>query len=407
MRRFCTSVLLYQEGHSAIKQRLQQLAEEAAPSAADPRAGQPEDALPYDKVVLHSKLDKIAHDPSNYEYVHQQAIGISTLPASAPKHSRDLAMSKPWSGTESHIDSSNRMLQDSIKPLNVPATRRTRSVYERLGDARESVLDYQLEKVSERKQKTEEEEWREMYKERLVGPSMFLNDSFASVDNSIKSLADQRIMEAQRRGEFKNIKRGEPLKGGYGSTENMFIDRTEYHLNEILKKQDALPPWIEKQGGCDMKIAQFRDELDKDWLEWAINHISVKYPGKSPDNIAKELNKLAANEAKGTGDRLRSEQWLYTRGAYFKARLRDLNDTIRGYNLQAPLASQKLYLLVDKEYNGCYKRVAPLLSVAYKRHVINSDSTSPRFPSINTIPQQGNVYQQPTESLFEMFKKLF
>lgn len=402
------------ENQGYMKKRLEQLSEDAFPSSVDPTAGIPKDALPYNKIEMHSKLDQIVNDVSNFEYSNQQAIGISKLPSSASKETKEIAMSRPWNGQESHYDASLRMLNDSIKPLKVKKNAKTiitppKPIRNRIHDAREGALDYQLSKVSTKKNKKDDDGWSEMYKERLLGPSMLLNDSFASVDNSIRSLADQKIMDAKRRGEFKNLERGKPLNKGYGATENMFIDRTEYHLNEILKKQDALPSWIEKQSGCDLRISNFRNELDNDWLKYAINHIKDKFPGLNDDELIEKMQVFVENELDGNcKNKLRSEQWLKSRNEYLKTKIRDLNDTIRGYNLQAPMASQKFYLILDKELNSCYKRVSSVLVLALKRHLKGDleKQSSVHVHTYNGIPQQENIYQVKNESLLSMFKKM-
>ncbi len=409
-----------ESGGGYMKRRLQQLAEDATPTSADPLAGHIEDAIPYNKIELHSRLDEIVNNPSNFQYNHQQAIGISKLPTGASKHVRDIAMSKPWQGVESHYDASLRMLNESIKPLRVKKSngRSTNTIItppkpvrSRIHDAREGSLDYKLAKMSQAKVKDkkggdeEDDGWGEMYRERLLGPSMLLNDSFASVDNSIKSLADQKIMDAQRRGEFENIKRGKPLDKGYGAMENMFIDRTEFHLNEILKKQDALPPWIERQGGSELLIQRFRQELDKSWVSWAPNHIKDVHPNVTDDTLIEKMGEYAS-----LGGTLRSKEWVKAKKPYWEAQLRDLNDTIRGYNLQAPLASQKLYLQLDKELNACYKRTASLLVPALKRHLRGDDtndngygSGNPVALTYNGIPQRTDIKQRDSESLWSMF----
>lgn len=420
------------ENGGYMKRRLEQLAEDALPSSADPKAGMIKDALPYNKIELHKKLNEIENDPSNFENKYQQAIGISTIPKGASKHVKDIAMSKPWNGIESHYDASLRMLNDSIKPIKIKNRNKINSnntiitpptsIRDRIHDAREGALDYKLAKISDKnikpkKNKSDNDDgWSEMYKERLLGPSMLLNDSFASVDNSIKSLADQKIMEAQKRGDFKNIKRGKPFENGYGSLENRFIDRTEYHLNQILKKQGALPPWIEKQGGCDLRILRFKEDLDKEWLKWSLNAIIDQNPNLNNEQLINKMKTLAENELKEDNkslSKLRSKKWLDTRGEYWKSQLRELNDVIRGYNLQAPLASQKLYLLLDKELNSCYKRVAPLLVNSLKKHILGTDKEKEKdlntdgFHNYNNLPQRENIYQSKTEPLSSMFKKLF
>lgn len=416
------------EDRGYMKRRLEQLAEDAVPSIDDPNAGIIKDALPYNKIELHKKLSKIENNPSNFQHQYQQAIGISKLPRGTSKHSRDIAMAKPWNGIESHYDSSLRMLKDSIKPMKGTKRNGTSNtiitpptaIRDRIHNAKEGALDYKLAKISEKKIKDKENDnddgWSEMYKERLLGPSMLLNDSFASVDNSIKSLADQKIMDAQRRGEFKNIKRGGPLEKGYGAMENMFIDRTEYHLNKILKKQDALPPWIEKQSGCDLKILRFRQELDTEWEKWALNAIKDEYPRLNDEELIVKMKELCNNELDENKSLpvLRGKRWMESRGAYLDSQIRELNNVIRGYNLQAPLASQKMYLLLDKELLSCYKRVAIYLVDALKRHIRGDEETNivknvnlHDLHSYGGLPQRENIHQQETESISSMFKKMF
>lgn len=382
----------------AMTQRLQQLTE---------------DSLQYDRTALHEKLSQIANRQENFDYVHQHAVSVTKIPSGADKLAREVAASKPWTGTESTYDASLRMLNDSVKPLKVKAVKRG-MVRNRMHAAKEGALDYRLAKVSESKNVKDEEDddgWSEMYRERLLGPAMLVNDSFASVDNSIRSLADQRIQEAKRRGEFKNIKRGEPMKEGFHALENRFIDRTEYHLNSILKRQDALPPWIERQGGCQLQIQRFREELEREWTQWAVNHVKDEYPGMEVDGLVGIMEKYVQSESVDSNgvSKLRSKKWLETRKPYFEVKIRELNDSIRGYNLQAPLASQKMYLLLDKELEKCYKNSAPYLVDALKRHISSEKEMKVKKASAvcGSIPQRENVHQRKTESLFSMFKSLF
>lgn len=406
---------LFKEGTSPLKTRLEQLAESASPNDFDPKAG-PQDALPYNEIKLHSKLDEITARVDNFEYDNQQAISISKMPSYADKNARDIAMAKPWRGQERSIDVSARMLNDSIKPMKVKRGPTVITppipVKNRIHNALENSLDYKLSKIDQRNPKkndNEDDGWSERYKERLMGPSVFLNDSFASVDNSIKSLADQKIRDAQRRGEFKNLKgRGESLDSGYSKTENMFIERTEYQLNNILKRQDALPPWIEKQGSVEVQIKAFRDELDNEWTRWAVNEIREKHPTDTTEDLVKRMkvySELEMSESNG----LRSDRWLKTRGEYIKEKIRYLNDMLRGYNLQAPLASQRMYLIEEKELDGCYKRSAKELPNQLLRHVqspVETITDNSEF-SYKSLPQRDEVYQRPVESLGSLFIELF
>ncbi|OWB63125.1 hypothetical protein B5S32_g4442 [[Candida] boidinii] len=429
-----------------MMRRLQQLAEDASPSSADPKAGIPQDALPYDttihnnvdKTELNELLDKV--ESNIFDNKYQKEIGISKLPSYVNKHSRDLAMSNSWTGTESNFDASLRMLNDAHKPMRVKTTgtgapmfRARPTIKDRIHKAREGALDYQISKISDPSDKAkkngdgedDDDGFAEMYRERLLGPAQLLNDSFASVDNSIKSLADQKIMDAQRRGEFKNLPRGKPLEGVY-SAENAYIDRTEFHLNKILKRQDAIPPWIEKQSSVEVEIKNFRDELDSHWKKKAVHIICDKYhvnvktnlTGLSTENLIRKIT----NDFSSSGMPLTSAEWELQESSYLDTKIRVLNDSLRGYNLQAPLASQKIYLQKQKEVQACYKRVSPLLSGLVKRYLSGEDDDTigndqKKFTAISNTaaPKYGelhqrsihNIYQQPTESLGSMIWGIF
>ncbi|ODV87360.1 hypothetical protein CANARDRAFT_205943 [[Candida] arabinofermentans NRRL YB-2248] len=370
-----------EQEENTFKQKLAQMAEDATPTIDDPKAGFIADALPYNKEAFHSKLQKIEDD--NFEHQYQKEIGISKLPSYTSKHSRELAMAPAWTGKESVYDASVRMLNDKYTPRK-STTYKSRplitpkpSLKERLNNARESALDYSISKIEEKPAKKkdefeEEDDFAERYRERLLGPAQLLNDSFAAVDNSIKSLADQRIRDAQKRGEFDGITRGKPLPANFTSTDG-YIERTEYHLNNILKRQDAIPPWIEKQGSVSVMISQFRNQLDDEWRQKAVNLINELYSKETLEQKLDILSNFIKAEATNQGHKLRSVEWENHQLPYLKAKINSLNDNIRGYNLQAPLPSQKLYLILEKEREASYKRVAPSLPDALKRHVLKPE----------------------------------
>ncbi|KAG7829809.1 hypothetical protein KL920_002668 [Ogataea angusta] len=399
------SLVLFNADSGALKRRLEQLAEDARPVADDPRAGAIPDALPVDLPKLRSKLDQIENQ--NFDHQYQREIGYSKIPTYAGKQEREIASSKVWTGKESVYDASLRMLSDKYKPM--PKA----NVRQRLHNARDGALDYQLDKLSDKTEaKPEDDQFAEMYRERLLGPAQFLGDSFASVDNSVRSLADQRIQEAQRRGEFRNLPRGKPLPRDYTSN-NAFIDRTEYHLNNILKRQEAVPPWIEKQGSVEAQIRQFRRQLDSDWTLQAVHIVCEKHSRESDADKIKIMSQYAqAEHSDGPCHRkLRSSQWEQKYTKYLDVKLKALNDSIRGYNLQAPLASQKLYLRATTELEKCYRRCAEHLEAAIKRHLLGSSITprSDRVPGYREVRQRDirQVYQAPTESLGKQLLDMF
>ncbi|GMG20304.1 unnamed protein product [Ambrosiozyma monospora] len=361
-------------------------------------------------------------------------------------------MSKAWNGSEDGYTAGLRMVSErvnkQVKKIPVsngklssrsggPLFTKKKSIQERLHDARETAIDYQISKLEPSKNKSknttgssfeEEDDFAERYRERLLGPAQFLNDSFSAVDNSIKSLADQKIMEAQRRGEFKNLSnRGKPLPKDF-TNDSAYLDRTEYHLNNILKKQDAMPPWIEKMGRVELEIDRFRKQLDDDWLRRAVNLVNEMNPGLNFEEKLKKVQSYAVAENSESGDeekqlvKLRSREWELKEDSYLTTKIRKLNDSIRGYNLQAPLPSQKLYLMKNNELEKCYKRASKRLVSAYERHSTggrNGSGSVEKHPDetgqngkllrFGEVYQRdpASIYQRPTESIGSLFMGIF
>ncbi|QPG74709.1 hypothetical protein FOA43_002042 [Brettanomyces nanus] len=393
---------------SSLNQRLQQLQEDAYLS--NPRLGERLEEAIRNQPGNPSSEYQPENPSSGPEY--QPASSISKLPSYADKQTREIATSRPWTGEISAYDISSRYKSESRdKPKKV-------NRQEKLHNAREDVLDYRLSKHEKKSREGDADDgWRQMYKERLLGPTMLVSDTFAGVDSGIKSLADQKIMEAQRRGDFKNIKRGKPLQKGYTNT-NAFIDRTEYHLNRIMKEQEAIPPWIEKQRSTEVEIEHFRRQLDKAWTLRAVRLVEELFPGLDKEAV---LNKMQEYASSG-GVELRSKEWEdREKKTYLTFKVRKLNDSIRGYNLQAPLASQKLYLNEDNEVQDCYKRVNPRIVAEYKKIKMKSNGDdNAKGPQSERrwkpfcgalgrtkIPQRTNIPQMPVEPLSQMFWKLF
>ncbi|KXJ00120.1 hypothetical protein ACS49_07405 [Bacillus cereus] len=226
------------------------------------------------------------------------------------------------------------------------------------------------------------------------------------------------IQEAQRRGEFRNLPRGKPLPKDFTGN-NAFIDRTEYHLNNILKRQEAVPPWIEKQGSVEAQIRQFRRQLDSDWTLQAVHIVCEKHSKKSDTDKIQIMSQYAEAERNNNSSytKLRSSQWEQKYSNYLEVKLKALNDSIRGYNLQAPLASQKLYLNANSELEKCYRRCADNLEAAIKKHLLGEQSgaqssmgpRSHRVPGYRDVRQRDihQIYQAPTESLGKQLLDIF
>ena len=96
----------------------------------------------------------------------------------------------------------------------------------------------------------------------------------------LQSVASQRIEDAIARGQFRHIPRGK----GVGverdhNASSPFLDTTEYFMNKIIKRQDILPPWVEKQNELTTSAARFRGRLRAEWKRHAARQIASKGGG--------------------------------------------------------------------------------------------------------------------------------
>jgi hypothetical protein len=214
------------------------------------------------------------------------------LPDFASRHTRDLATTEAWTGTESLHDASLRMLNDAHKPLRlgrppkmpgVPVPQSIDTGHKRVKDggrglrlanARDRSTVYSTLKEDEDLEDTEREKRFQELKDR------FDPNARAVVPGTIQglaNLANKRIEDAIARGQFKNIKRGKTanVERDYNAS-SPFIDTTEYFMNKIIQKQEIVPPWIEKQQELTSAANKFRTRLRADWKRHAARMIASK-----------------------------------------------------------------------------------------------------------------------------------
>lgn len=227
---------------------------------------------------------------ANFRNEHRSAFTEAELPSYANRHSRDIATADFWTGEESIEDASLRMLNDAHKPLRFKGGTRTpgpsiplpRSIDvgkragaagagRRLESARDrsglysSLKDSDMD-ANERQKRFEQLKDRFSPHARTVVPGTI---------QGLASLADQRIDDAIARGQFKNLPRGKAIERDYNAS-SPFIDTTEYFLNGIIKKQEIVPPWIEKQQELVAAATKFRSRLRSDWRRHATRTIASK-----------------------------------------------------------------------------------------------------------------------------------
>ncbi|KAI4710734.1 hypothetical protein J4E89_004324 [Alternaria sp. Ai002NY15] len=213
------------------------------------------------------------------------------LPAFASRHTRELATTEAWTGTESIHDASLRMLNDTHKPLRLgrPAkmpgvpipqsidtgharSKEGRGV--RLANARDRSTVYASINEDESIEAFDREKRLQDLKDRFEpGARTIVPGSI----QGIASLANKRIEDAIARGQFKNIPRGKKanIERDYNAS-SPFIDTTEYFMNKIIQKQEIVPPWIEKQQELTSAASKFRTRLRADWKRHAARVIASK-----------------------------------------------------------------------------------------------------------------------------------
>ena len=102
----------------------------------------------------------------------------------------------------------------------------------RLGEARESLIDYKMG----------------------IGKSAQQKDTMHRRANPVSmkgwaGLVEERIEHARSEGHFRTLKgRGRPLTRENEET-NPFIERDDFLMNRIVQRNGAAPPWVELQAG--------------------------------------------------------------------------------------------------------------------------------------------------------------
>ena len=194
------------------------------------------------------------------------------------------------------------MLTDAHKPMRVPSKIPTprapplsvdmrmkkaikKSQGERLANARDRTSVYALSQDPNLTE-AEKEAMRKQMKARPMPATV----------QGLAALANERIVDAIARGQFKDIARGKGknVERDYTAS-SPFIDTTEYFMNKIIQKQEIVPPWIEKQQELVKAAAIFRSRMRADWKRHAARVISSK--GGSVDEQVRRAEAYAAAEA--------------------------------------------------------------------------------------------------------------
>ncbi|KAI1341751.1 hypothetical protein F5Y15DRAFT_375153 [Xylariaceae sp. FL0016] len=357
------------------------------------------------------------------------AFAEAEMPTSAGVGTRVNATSQSWTGEETTEDAVLRMLNDAHKPLSrelrgkpkipdlQPVDMRLKpaskmSAGNRAASARDKASVYAglgMKELEKSLSDEEKEAMRKEFRDRFQPAARALPNTLSG----LASLANERIEDAIARGQFKNIPRGKGVALDTRSN-NPFIDTTEYIMNNMIKRQEIVPPWIEKQQELAKASHTFRSRLRNDWKRHAARMIaskggslqsqmerareyarseelhnprkrnldSVVIPTNSTDDIVmvkvrqqvvleEPVKETAANaDTLDQGDTadaplpppFRDPDWLATEQSYMNLSITNLNALTRSYNLMAPDLAKKPYFSLERELKKCYADVAPLIA---------------------------------------------
>ncbi|KAI1431522.1 hypothetical protein GGR50DRAFT_61184 [Xylaria sp. CBS 124048] len=360
------------------------------------------------------------------------AFAEAGLPASAGSGTRATAASQPWTGEEATEDAVLRMLTDAHKPLKPelrgrpklpelrPMDMRMRpqakvSPGHRVANARDKAsvyADLAMRESSGEFTEKEKEARRAVLRDRFQPGARAMPNTLTG----LASLANERIEDAIARGQFKNIPRGKGVERDARS-DNPFIDTTEYIMNKMIKRQDIVPPWIEKQQEVVKTAHTFRTRLRNDWKRHAARIIASKggpleaqverakqyaraeaiynprkhnvdqmtIPTSATDDVVMvKIRQQPQMNTQNTEEELaktehrtidseaslpapfRDPDWLKIEKAYMELSIENLNTLTRSYNLMAPELAKKPYFSLERELNNCYADVAPQLADAIR-----------------------------------------
>ncbi|CEP62458.1 DUF1992 domain-containing protein LALA0_S05e06106g [Lachancea lanzarotensis] len=311
---------------------------------------------PLYKLIRNEELDEVAQNIPQKEFEHRfrTEIEAAKLGSHIGKEVREIAMSKPWTGDEHFTDTSLRMLMDSVKGAkSIPGKslenlafksttdtaknlkgvdNKNLRIRDRLEAAQDSIISYRNEKEDLKGEKKEASEFHTLYAEKFTPIGSF---------EKLRTLADVRIEESMKKGEFKSTGQYRGKKLAMESP-RPYVDRTEHHLNDILARQKISPPWIDKQSSVNIEISRLRSTFADSYHRELIFQMDAKRifeRGSKPPNI------FYLDEIKLSA----FSKWAKSFNTIAQSKVNELNNSLRSYNLQAPLSTQKFYLLVDKE----------------------------------------------------------
>lgn len=213
---------------------------------------------------------------------------------------------------------------DGKTRARVRDARRSHRKVTRLGNAREEALDYRLGQGEEDFAMEEDETFtgnRQAKGSSVLGTQK----GGASGLRAWQGLVEDRIQRAREAGRLTPTKGlGKPIPRDENAG-NPYIDSGELLMNRIVKRQGALPPWIELQNNLDATLNSFRATLLSTYTTHLVRNIIA----------ANTLDVQIPDHAIPDHD----EVWEARERKFHEENIKQINDLVRRMNAQAPAMS--------------------------------------------------------------------
>lgn len=118
---------------------------------------------------------------------------------------------------------------------------------------------------------------------------------------------------------------------------NPHLETGEVFMNRIVKRQGALPPWIEIQQVADADIRGFRSLL----LETYTRHLVRDILSKNSIDLLPSLRAIPG----------RDEVWEAQHHKFHEENVKQINNQLRRMNAQAPSPSRRSLMVLENELN--------------------------------------------------------
>ncbi|KAK8844680.1 hypothetical protein IAR55_006529 [Kwoniella newhampshirensis] len=233
---------------------------------------------------------------------------------------------------------------DAKTRARVKAARKSGKTVRRLDSAREGALDYKLGLGLEGGHLVEVGSEGEAGDKTFKGNRQIKGSSVlgagkgnASGMRAWTGLVEDRIQRAREAGFFKITNgKGMPIPRD-PEARNPHIDTGELLMNRIVKRQGALPPWIELQNSLDATLIAFRLTLLTTYTNYLVRNV-ISTNALSP---LPPLHSIPSQD----------DAWEARELKFHQENIKQINDLVRRMNAQAPSPARRNLLTLENELN--------------------------------------------------------